>query len=279
MSAAAAGRGSRARAAGAAPSGATAAGPRAGLTIGLLTIGQSPRPDGLASDVATVLGGGVLGDGVLGGGVFGNGVLGNGVLGNARVLERGALDDAGDHDIAAMRPGEGDYRLVTLLRDGRSVEVAKRHLLPRLQAQIDALEEDGADVTLLMCTGEFPSFRHRRPLLAPQAALYAVVTALAAGGRVASLTPLESQVEQARRKWASLGVADAFVTHADPYGAEPLREVAAGAARAAEAGAGVCFLDCFGYDLRMRDAAREAFPGQVVLARSLAARLAAEVAP
>jgi protein AroM len=252
MTAADSGRGPRQEAA-AAPSGAATASPKVDLTVGLLTIGQAPRRDGLAGDVARV-------------------------LGNARVLERGALDDAGDDDIAAMRPGEGDYRLVTLLRDGRPVQVAKRHLLPRLQAQIDALEEEGADVTLLMCTGEFPSFRHRRPLLAPQAALYAVVTALAAGGRIASLTPLQSQVEQARRKWASLGVADAFVTHADPYGADPLREVAAGAARSAEAGAAVCFLDCFGYDLRMREAAREAFPGQVVLARSLAARLAAEVA-
>ncbi|MEX2542073.1 MAG: AroM family protein [Trueperaceae bacterium] len=221
-------------------------------TIGLLTIGQAPRRDGLASDVRKV-------------------------LGDVRVLERGALDGVTDGEIAEMSPSEDDYRLITLLQDGRSVEVAKRHLLPRLQAQIEDLEDEGVGVTLLMCTGEFPSFRHRRPLLAPQSALYAVVTALAAGGRVASLTPLASQVTQARRKWSSMGV-DAFVVDADPYCSDPVPGVAAAAGRAADAGAAVCFLDCFGYDLRMRDAAREAFPGQVVLARSLAARLAAEVA-
>lgn len=222
------------------------------LKVGLLTIGQAPRKDGLASDVRQVLGG-------------------------VEVLERGALDGLGDEEIAKMRPDEGDYRLITLLRDGRSVQVAKRHLLPRLQAQIDALEGEGVDVTLLMCTGEFPSFRHQRPLLAPQAALYAVVIALASGGRVASLTPLDTQVEQARRKWSSLGVATAFVTDADPYGSDPCGQVKAGAGNAAEAGASVLFLDCFGYDLRMKKAAQEAFPGHVVLARSLAARLAAEV--
>jgi protein AroM len=234
-------------------------------TVGLLTIGQSPRPDGLARDVAAVLGG-------------------------ARVLERGALDGLGIDEVEAMRPGPDDYRLVTLLRDRTPVQVDKAALLPRLQAHIDALEQEGADITLLMCTGEFPPFRHAKPLLAPQAALYAVVIALAEDGRVASLTPLPGQVEQARRKWASMGVLDAFVTPADPYAADPCREVAAAAARAAgavsatgadvagAAGAGVLFMDCFGYDLAMRDAARSAFPGTVVLARSLAARLAAEVA-
>lgn len=222
------------------------------LKLGLLTIGEAPRKDGLASDVRQA-------------------------IGDVEVLERGALDGLDYEEIDRMRPEDGDYRLITLLRDGRSVQVAKRHLLPRLQAQIDALEDEGVNVTLLMCTGEFPEFRHQRPLLAPQAALYAVVTALASGGRIASLTPLETQVEQARRKWASLDVPDAFVIDADPYGEDPLSAIEASAGKAAEAGASVLFMDCFGYDQRMKKVAQAAFPGHVVLARSLAARLAAEV--
>lgn len=222
-------------------------------TIGLLTIGQAPRPDGLARDVAAVAAG-------------------------AKVIEKGALDGLGRAEIAEMRPGEDDYQLVTLLSDGTSVHIAKRFILRLLQSQIEALEAAGAQVTLLMCTGTFPGFSHRRPLLAPQAALYGVVKGMAAGGRVASLAPLPSQVEQSRRKWAEFGVEDAFVTSADPYGADPVGAVAAGASQARETGAAVLFLDCFGYDLRMRDAARGAFDGPVVLARSMAARLAAEIA-
>jgi len=223
-----------------------------GARIGLLTIGQSPRGDGLARDVAAS-------------------------IGDATVLERGALDGLSRADIDAMAPGDGDYRLVTLLRDGSAVQIAKRHILARLQAQIDELEAEGVAVTLLMCTGEFPPFRHTRPLVAPQAALYAIVRALAEGGPVASLTPLPTQVAQAARKWASLGVPDAFVTDADPYGSDAIGAVAAGAARARAAGASVLFMDCFGYDVRMRDPARVAFGGTVVLARSMAGRLAAEV--
>lgn len=222
-------------------------------TLGLLTIGQSPRPDGLARDVAAASGGG-------------------------DVLERGALDGLDRSALAAMRPSEGDYRLITLLRDGTSVEIAKRYILERLQAQIEGLEADGADAILLMCTGEFPPFRHRVPLVLPQLALYGVVRGLAGDGRVASLTPLRSQTAQAAAKWASLGVPDAVVVDADPYADDALERVAAGAAHARAEGAAALFMDCFGYDAAMGGAARAAFGGPVVVARSMAARIAAEVA-
>jgi protein AroM len=221
-------------------------------TLGLLTIGQAPRPDGLARDVAAA-------------------------SGIATVLERGALDGLDAADLAAMRPTEADYRLVTLLRDGTSVEIAKRFILDRLQAQIEALESEGADAVLLMCTGEFPPFRHRVPLVLPQLALYGVVKGLAGDGTVASLTPLSSQVAQARAKWASLGI-DAVAFDADPYGDDPGAAVTLAASRAREAGAAALFMDCFGYDAGMGAAARAAFGGPVVVARSMAARIAAEVA-
>ena len=169
-------------------------------------------------------------------------------------------------------------RLVTLLADGSSVVIAKRFILERLQRHITALEDEGASVVLLMCTGEFPAFAHRVPLILPQRPLYGIVQGLAEGGRVASLTPLPSQVEQARRKWASLGVPDAIVLPADPYGSDPRAVVAAAAAEAQAQGATVLFGDCFGYDAGMGAAARRVFAGSVVIARSMAARLAAEVA-
>ena len=221
-------------------------------SLGLLTIGQAPRPDGLARDVAAA-------------------------SGCDRGVERGALDGMERDDLEGMRPGPDDYRLVTLLRDGTSVEIAKRFILERLQAQIDALVDEGVDAVLLMCTGEFPRFRHRVPLVLPQLALYGVVKGLAGDGVVASLTPLAAQVPQARAKWASLGIESA-VFEADPYGPDPQAAVAAAAKRAQDAGAAALFMDCFGYDAAMGAAARAVFDGPVVVARSMAARIAAEVA-
>lgn len=224
-------------------------------TLGVLTIGQAPRPDSLIREIRDVLGPGF------------------------RVVERGALDGLEAAGVADLAPGPGEGVLVTLLADGTPVTVAKERILGRLQAQLDRLEEeDGAGATLLLCTGAFPPFVHRRPLVLPQAALFGAVAGLAGGARVASLVPLERQMDQARKEWAGLGVADPFLAAADPYGPGPHAAVREGAWRARQAGCGVLFLDCFGYDLAMRATAREAFGGPVLLARSLAARLAAEVA-
>lgn len=223
--------------------------------LGLLTIGQSPRHDGLAQDISATLGPGF------------------------EIIERGALDGLEHEEIASFAPHDGDYRLVTLLRDGTSVEVAKHHLVPRLQAQIAALEAEGVGATLLLCTGTFPPFRHQRPLLAPQEALYGIVKALAAGGRIGALTPLPSQLEQARRKWQSMDLIDAVVEAANPYASESLARVAEASLRVRAQGATVLFMDCFGYTLAMRRAAEEAFGGPVVLARTMAARIAADLAP
>lgn len=221
--------------------------------LGLLTIGQSPRPDGLARDVAAIAGAGV------------------------EVIERGALDGLGDAELERARPSDSDDALVTLLADGRNVVVTKDAVVERLQAHIDALEAADAAAILLMCTGAFPPFRHRVPLIAPQEVLYAAVRAVAGGGAVGSVTPLERQIEAARRRWSAQGVAEPIVVAADPYCADPHAAVRSAATALRDAGASVCFLDCFGFDLAMRDVAREAFDGPVVLARSLAARLASEV--
>ncbi len=225
------------------------------IRIGLLTIGQSPRADGLARDVTSVLGPGF------------------------EVLECGALDGLEQAQIASLAPDDSDYRLVTLLSDGTSVEIAKRHILERLQQQINQMEAEGVVITLLMCTGAFPPFSHTKPLFMPQEALYAVVQTVAAGGRIAALTPLNSQIVQAQNKWSDMGRKDALVLAANPYSDRSLLDIEAAATQANRAGADVLFLDCFGYDLGMKQAAEAGFKAPVILARSLAARLAAEIAP
>lgn len=222
-------------------------------TLGILTIGQSPRPDGLAQDVLAA-------------------------LGDAKVVERGALDGLSNAEIRSLEPQGDDYRLVTLLNDGAQVTLAKRHIVPHLQSQVDQLERLGVDTTLLLCTGELPHFQHSVPLITPQELLYSLAKNLAQGGLVGSVIPLKSQVEQAKEKWREFGVGDAFVAPANPYAADALLAVAAAAEKARAAGVAALLMDCFGYNSAMRSAACQAFSAPVVLARTMAARLAAAVA-
>ena len=228
---------------------------RSGRRIGVLTIGQSPRADHLGDDVRAVLGP------------------------TTTVLERGALDGMSDDDIATIAPTDpSEYRLVTLLRNGTSVEIGKTPILERLQAQIHDLEErEQVDATLLMCTGAFPRFEHSKPLLAPQEALYGAVAGIAGKERIAALIPLESQRGQAIHKWREYGLEGALVFPANPYGKDPASEIQQASAEARRAGAAVLFMDCFGYDRAMKEAAKVAFARPVVLARTLAARLVSEL--
>lgn len=112
--------------------------------LGVITIGQSPRSDVVPEIIP------YLGD-------------------NVEVIEAGALDGLTYEEIQEFAPREGDYILVSTLRDGRSVRFAERYILPRLQDCIDKLEAEGADIILFICTGVFPNiFKSTKPIIYPQ---------------------------------------------------------------------------------------------------------------
>ncbi len=86
--------------------------------LGTITIGQSPRDDVIPEMLP------YLGE-------------------NVEVIQAGALDGLTYEEILEFEPKEGDYVLVSKLRDGRSVKFAEKHILPRLQNCIDKLEAEG----------------------------------------------------------------------------------------------------------------------------------------
>jgi protein AroM len=218
--------------------------------VGFVTIGQSPRDD-VVPEMA-------------------------GWIGSVEPVERGALDGMGAEEIASLRPDPQEYALVTRLRDGSAVTVAKRHLLPGIQAAVSELEGGGARAVVLLCTGEFPPFEHERPLLEAERLLVGGVRAIARGARVGVVCPLEEQEELTREKWRVLG-SELRVAAASPYVGEFAEELRRAGREMGEAGVEYVVLDCMGYTQRMREVVREAAGAPVLLARSIVARLAAEV--
>lgn len=219
--------------------------------IGVVTIGASPRPDGLITEISQVLGEGF------------------------ELLEAGALDGLSRAEVDAMAPEPGDYVLVTIMNDGSWVRVAKRHILPLVQRRIDEMNDRDVDLILLMCTGAFPEFQSRKYLVKPQPILYNLVKGVAQGGKVGVMTPLPEQVEQARVKWNEIGV-DVVVVPATPYGDVSLVDRAA--AELSRARVDLIAMDCFGYTLAMKETVRRLTGKPVVLARSALARVVAELA-
>ncbi|OIV37901.1 hypothetical protein BIV57_08575 [Mangrovactinospora gilvigrisea] len=225
-------------------------------TLGLVTIGQAPRTD-VHTDAAPLLTG-------------------------IRLAEHGALDDDvfdGPADAtAALAPDPGEAPLVTRLRDGGSVVLGHRALMPRLERAVARAEGDGAAATLLLCTGRFPAVRSARPLLFAETLFQRAASALVGEAPVGIVCPRADQAADVAARWSALLPGRVRALGATPYAppAEALAGVASAAAELASAGAEWLVLDCVGYTEEMRSAAARAAGVPVLLARSMALRLAAE---
>src|SRR6185295_17223083 len=214
--------------------------------VGLITVGQSPRSD-VVPDMAAILGGDV------------------------EILEAGALDGLSRAQIAPLAPEGDDEILVTRLADGSPVFVGKTKVIPRIEAQIAALEDRGATLTVLLCTGEFPKLAARRPFLEPQQLLLGLLRAMVFPGRLGVLTPSERHVPQTVARWRASGF-DAHVAPLSPY---EETDRAAGALRAGHAG--LVVMDCIGFRGKTRDEIAALTGAPTLVANLLVARVAAEL--
>lgn len=219
--------------------------------VGLITIGQSPRAD-VVPDMVEVLGPGVA------------------------IRERGALDGLAREDIAALAPDPGDEILVTRLADGTSVFVGKRHVVARVQACVEELEGAGVTMTALLCTGAFPRFRARRPLVEPQEVLLGLLRGLTWDGRLGILTPSVPHVPQTEARWRAAGF-DAVVVPLSPYDESAPGALPVAAAALRRGGAGLVVMDCIGFRRKTRDVLQRELGVPVLVANLLVARVVAEL--
>src|SRR2546429_7987247 len=187
--------------------------------IGMVTVGQAPRGD-VVPDMAALLPG-------------------------VEILEAGALDGLDGAPTARVAPAGDDEILVPRLADASSVFVGKSHVLPRVKARIAALEDQGVALTVLLCTGAFPSTAARRPLLEPQQVLLGVLRGLSHPGRLGVLTPSERHVPQTRARWRADGF-DAAVVPLSPYEEHDPASLARATAAVRAAGGGLRVMGCLG---------------------------------
>lgn len=191
-----------------------------------------------------------------------------------QLIEKGALDNITPKEIEEIQPDEGDYVLVSRMKDGSQVRFAERKILPRIQRAIDELEAEGAACILMFCTGKFPAvFKSNVLLLYPFDLLQAVVPVLAGGRNIAVFIPDESQVKQCRERWMEVDP-DVRVVAASPYkGCEGVKE----AAKALKDwDGGLIIMDCMGYSLEMKHSVRTVINKPVILPRTLLARTVIE---
>jgi len=108
-------------------------------TLGTLTIGQAPRPDVVP-------------------------IIDRHVPAAVRRVHRGVLDGLSHAEIAARYGAEGgEPALVTRLQDGTVVELSRARMRDGVQSALAALEAEGCEIILLLCTGTFDGLVCDRP--------------------------------------------------------------------------------------------------------------------
>lgn len=215
-----------------------------------ITVGQSPRTD-MTCDLITKL------------------------ADTLELVEYGALDGMTLEDVEReLAPAPGEEVLVSRMRDGRQATFSGDKVVPLVQAKIDEAEADGCRAVIVLCTGSFPELRHNVPLVFPQPLLHSCARALAGGRRVAVMVPEASQAEQAREWWAASGV-EVDVVSASPY--KGIDGVISTARTLRGRDDAFLCLDCMGFTVAMRDAARRESGLDVLLPRTLVASVVSEL--
>jgi len=219
-------------------------------TIGIITIGQTPRVD-MTPAIRTCL------------------------PPDARLIEKGVLDGKSGSEIAQLFPEPGQVTLVSRLKDGGSAVMAKEKILSALQSLIDELNQAGASLIILACTGSFPIFKSAVPVIYPDYLLNHVVKGLFRDGQIGAIVPLPEQTETIISKWKQIGI-QACSAASSPYSfqEEPfIQAVKQLDSSPIEA----IVLDCIGYTEEMKRIAQANTTKPVILSRNIVYRNAAEI--
>lgn len=216
--------------------------------VALITIGQSPRPDIVAS-------------------MFGN-------QPPASLIERGALDDLSHDEIGRLAPRNDEHPLVSRLRDGTEVVISKERLMPFMQTAVDQAVSAGATLAVILCTGEFAQLSIPVPAIYPDRILAHVVDAVLPEGVVGVMLPHAGQMEMMRHKWTSSSRTFAG-TVVSPY---TTSELLAGCARELrEQGTNLIVMDCMGFDAAMKRTVAEEAGLPTILANRIVGRVVEEL--
>ena len=222
------------------------------VRVGFVTIGQSPRRD-ITEDLVKIL------------------------PKDVEIVEAGALDDLSPSEIREkLSPKPGETLYVTRLRSGEEVRISKEKIVGLIQEKISMLDNRGVDIIAILCSGEFPEFVSRTPILYPDKILKGIVSGIKYRGNSAVLIPAKEQMEYARDKWSPyLEIPDIIPISPYTSKSEDFSRVGLELRRI---GAGLIVMDCMGYTMEQKIAIRGSNPGaRIITSRGALARALTEL--
>lgn len=220
---------------------------RSTKTIGVVTIGQTPRDD-IVPELGAALGPGY------------------------EIEQVGGLDGLSAAEIESQGGRFSRGMMVTRLRNGEEVRVKKSLVMGRFKDCVEDIDGRVAMI-LVLCTGDLPLVRTQAPILYPGRILQSITQSLGVD-RLGVLTPAAEQVRAQLRRWRGLAPR-VFVTHVSPYG--PLEAFEAAAEKLRPKKPDVVVMDCIGYTQTMQQSVRDSLDLPVLTALSSLALVASEM--
>jgi protein AroM len=218
-------------------------------TLGIITVGQAPRDDIAALFASHAPAG-------------------------TKVILRGALDGLSDAEVDVLAPENGADTLYTRLRGERDVKLSKKAVIARSPGALARLRDDGCDVLVYACTGDFPPMAGDANVLFPSRVLNGLAAGLLPRGRLGLLIPLAEQAEKLGAKWARPGlevVAEALAPSADA------REAEAAGRRLAALKPDLVAMDCMSYTPATKEWVKPALGVPTLLAITATGRILREM--
>ena len=217
--------------------------------LGIITIGQSPRVD-LTEDLKAILNK------------------------NITIVEKGILDKYTDKEVKdEFSPHQGEKILVSRMKDGSQVILSEEKIIKSIQGCIMELEKH-VDMILILCTGKFPDYKHRKPLLIPKEILHGVVSKLTAGKKLGVIVPKDEQVNAITNMWNKSGV-EIQIKAASPY--EYIEAIKEASKFFKDKDIDYIVLDCMGYSQRTKELVKKHSQKMVILPRTLIGRVINEL--
>jgi protein AroM len=214
--------------------------------VGMISIGQSPRPDILS-------------------------IFQDDWGDRADIVEIGALDGVSHEEVEQMAPQEGDEVLVVKMTDGQQHIVGRRYLIPRIELCADTLFQQQVTAMILLCTGDFRPFRYPVPFIIPQKIVNNMISALVGAGQVVGvMIPTGEQQKQMRRSLACNGIVPVFASASPHLGEQGIIDAAHQLKRY---DIDFIVMHCFGYTREMRDLVKGVTGKPVVLSNMLVAKV------
>jgi len=219
-------------------------------TIGLITIGQSPRTD-VVTDMKPF---------------FGD---------HVKIIEMGALDRLNIQQVQGLQPEESMIHLVTRMRDGTEVVIGKEKILPRIQQCIGDLNRRKVNLIMLLCVGKFPEFLSSCLVIEPQCVVDRFIESIIKPKHhLGVIIPLIEQESWVRDTFLAV-TPNLTIISASPY-SDPSSISKAGQ-NLKDAGCDLILMYCMGFNLRNATEVRSVANLPVVLSNTIVARSTGEL--